>query len=95
MKKILIANRNEIAIRIIRSAKQLGLTTCVIHCNREPDALYLEYADEIIYVKEDLTGKPIFLNPEAIVKLALEHQIDMIHPGYGFLSENPDFAALC
>ncbi|MHB9055168.1 MAG: acetyl-CoA carboxylase biotin carboxylase subunit [Paludibacteraceae bacterium] len=94
-KKILIANRNEIAIRIIRSAKELGLTTCVIQGNREPDALYLEYADEIISVKGDLTEKSIFLDPEAIVELALENQIDMIHPGYGFLSENPDFAALC
>ncbi|MDD3787752.1 MAG: biotin carboxylase N-terminal domain-containing protein [Petrimonas sp.] len=94
-KKILIANRNEIAIRIIRSAKKLGLTTYVIQCNREPDALYLEYADEVVQVKEDLSDKTIFLNPEAIVKIAVEHQIDMIHPGYGFLSENPDFAALC
>ncbi len=95
MKKILIANRNEIAIRIIRSAKKLGLTTCVIQCNREPDALYLEYADEVLQVKEDLSEKPFFLNPEAIVKLAVDNQVDMIHPGYGFLSENPDFAALC
>ena len=95
MKKILIANRNEIAIRIIRSAKKLGLTTYVIQGNREPDALYLEYADEIIPIREDLAEKTIFLNPEAIVKIALEHQIDMIHPGYGFLSENPEFARLC
>ena len=94
-KKILIANRGEIAIRIIRSAKKLGLTTYVIQGNREPDAMYLEYADEIIPVKENLTEKLIFLNPEEIIRLALEHQIDMIHPGYGFLSENPDFAALC
>ena len=49
-KKILIANRGEIAIRIIRSAKKLGLTTCVIQGNREPDAMYLEYADVIIPV---------------------------------------------
>ena len=94
-KKILIANRGEIAIRIIRSAKKLGLTTYVIQGNREPDAMYLEYADVIIPVRENLTGSIIFLNPEEIVRLALEHQIDMIHPGYGFLSENPDFAALC
>ncbi|NLO72332.1 MAG: ATP-grasp domain-containing protein [Porphyromonadaceae bacterium] len=95
MKKILIANRGEIAIRIIRSAKKLGLTTYVIQGNREPDAMYLEYADEIIPVKEDLNEKPIFLMPEAIIKMAVEHEIDMIHPGYGFLSENPDFAELC
>ncbi len=95
MKKILIANRNEIAIRIIRSAKKLGLTSYVIQTNREPDALYLEYADESIQVKEDLADKSVFLNPETIVNLAKEHGIDLIHPGYGFLSENPDFAQLC
>lgn len=94
-KKILIANRNEIAIRIIRSAKKMGLTTCVIQSNREPDAMYLEFADEIITVKEDLTEKSIFLNPEQLVNLALEYNIDLVHPGYGFLSENPDFAELC
>ncbi|MEA5045247.1 MAG: biotin carboxylase N-terminal domain-containing protein, partial [Petrimonas sp.] len=94
-KKILIANRGEIAIRIIRSAKKLGLTTYVIQGNREPDAMYLEYADEIISIRENLSDKIIFLNSEEIIGLALEHQIDMIHPGYGFLSENPDFATLC
>ena len=93
--QILIANRNEIAIRIIRSAQKLGIKTYVIQSNREPDALYLEYADEIIDVNEELSEKTIFLNPQALVNLALEHQIDMIHPGYGFLSENPDFAKLC
>lgn len=94
-KKILIANRNEIAIRIIRTAKKMGLTTVVIQSNREPDAMYLDFADEIIQVQEDLSEKTLFLNSELIVKVALENSIDMIHPGYGFLSENPDFAALC
>ncbi len=94
-KSILIANRNEIAIRIIRSAKKMGIKTYVIQTNREPNALYLEYADEIISVKEDLTEKTIFLRPEDLVNIALEHQITMIHPGYGFLSENPEFAELC
>lgn len=95
MKRLLIANRNEIAIRIIRSAKKMGLTTVVIQSNREPDAMYLEYADEIIKVQEDLNEKTVFLNPELIVELALDNKIDMVHPGYGFLSENPDFASLC
>ena len=94
-KRILIANRGEIAIRIIRSAKKLGLTTCVIQGNREPDAMYLEYADEVIPIRENLADKIIFLNPAEIIRLALEHKIDMIHPGYGYLSENPDFAAMC
>ncbi len=94
-KSILIANRNEIAIRIIRSAKKLNIKTYVIQTNREPNALYLEYADEIISIKEDLAEKTIFLRPEELVKIAVEHNITMIHPGYGFLSENPDFASLC
>jgi len=94
-KRILIANRSEIAIRIIRSAHKLGLIAVVLQSDKEPDALYLKYADEIIHAKDALNEKPIFLDAARIVSLALEHQIDLIHPGYGFLSENPDFAALC
>lgn len=94
-KRLLIVNRNEIAIRIMRSAKKLGITTVAIQCDREPDAMYLEYADEIIPSRDTLGEKSIFLEPEKLVKLALENNIDMVHPGYGFLSENPDFASLC
>jgi acetyl/propionyl-CoA carboxylase alpha subunit len=94
-KRLLIANRSEIAIRIIRSAHKLGIVAVVFQSDREPDALYLQYADEVIAAKDAGDEKPVFLNPEKIVKLALEHEIDMIHPGYGFLSENPDFALLC
>lgn len=94
-KRLLIVNRNEIAIRIIRSAKKMGITTVVIQCDREPDAMYLEYADEIIPSRDAMGEKAIFLEPEKLVQLALKHNIDMIHPGYGFLSENPDFAELC
>lgn len=94
-KRILIANRGEIAIRIIRSAHRLGLLAVVFQSDREPDALYLKFADEIIPARDALTEKPIFLDAERIVSLALEHNIELIHPGYGFLSENPDFAALC
>lgn len=93
--KILIANRSEIAIRIIRSAHKLGMVAVVFQSDREPDAMYLNYADEIIVAKDALDEKSIFLNPEKIVRLALDHQIDLVHPGYGFLSENPDFAQLC
>ena len=93
--KLLIANRGEIAIRIIRSAHKAGMAAVVFQSDREPDALYLEYADEIILAEDSVDEKPIFLNPEKIVKLALENEIELLHPGYGFLSENPDFAALC
>jgi len=94
-KRLLIANRSEIAIRIIRSAHKLGMTAVVFQSDREPDALYLKYADEIIPAKDASNEKAIFLDAERIVKFALEYNIDLIHPGYGFLSENPDFAALC
>ncbi len=93
--RLLIANRSEIAIRIIRTAHNLGIYTLVFQSDKEPDALYLKYADEIIYAQDADDAKPIFLNPDKIVALALENQVDLIHPGYGFLSENPDFAALC
>ena len=94
-KRLLIANRSEIAIRIIRSAHKLGLIAVVLQSDKEPDALYLQYADEVIQAKDGNNDKPIFLDAERIVQIALEHQIDLIHPGYGFLSENPDFAELC
>lgn len=94
-KKILIANRNEIAIRITRAAHKLGMIAVVFQSDREPDALYLKYADEIIPAYDSGNDKAVFLDPELIVKLALENNIDLIHPGYGFLSENPDFAQLC
>ena len=94
-KRLLIANRGEIAVRIIRSAHKLGLTAVVFQSDKEPDTLYLNYADEIIQAKDARSEKTIFLDADRIVKLALENKIDLIHPGYGFLSENPDFASLC
>lgn len=94
-KKILIANRGEIAIRIIRSAHKAGLIAVVFQSDKEPDAFYLQFADELIHASDGNDEKPIFLNSEKIVRLAVDNEIDLLHPGYGFLSENPDFAALC
>ena len=94
-KKLLIANRSEIAIRIIRSAHKMGHIAVVFQSDKEPDALYLKFADEIIPANDANDEKSIFLNPQKIVNFATEFGIDLIHPGYGFLSENPDFAALC
>ena len=94
-KRLLIANRSEIAIRIIRAAHKLGMLAVVFQSDKEPDALYLKFADEIIPAKDAMSEKPIFLDIDRIVSLAVEHNIDLIHPGYGFLSENPDFAAHC
>src|SRR5450756_2623254 len=72
-KRLLIANRSEIAIRIIRSAHKLGMLAVVFQSDKEPDALYLKYADEIIPARDATTEKPIFLDAERIVNLALEH----------------------
>lgn len=94
-KRLLIANRSEIAIRIIRTARKLKIYTIVFQSDKEPDALYLKFADEVIPAHDADDDKPIFLNPQKIVELALQHEVDMLHPAYGFLSENPDFAALC
>lgn len=93
--KILISNRGEIAIRIIRAAHNSGLVAVVFQSDREPDAHYLQFADEIISAQDANDEKPIFLNPTKIVELAVQNEIGLLHPGYGFLSENPDFAALC
>lgn len=94
-KKLLIVNRSEIAIRIIRSAHKLGLLTVVFQSDKEPEALYLHFADEIIHAADADDEKPIFLNIPKIIRLATENEVDLVHPGYGFLSENPEFAAAC
>jgi acetyl/propionyl-CoA carboxylase alpha subunit len=71
------------------------MLAAVFQSDKEPDALYLKFADIIIPANDANDEKPVFLNPDKIVNLALENEIDLIHPGYGFLSENPDFASLC
>ena len=79
--KILISNRGEIAIRIIRAAHKSGLIAVVFQSDREPDALYLQFADEIISAEDANDEKPIFLNPVKIVELAIQHEIELLHPG--------------
>ncbi len=96
IKSLLIANRGEIALRIIRTARDMGIRTYVIKTAKEPSAWYLEEADEIIDFSDKLNDDlPEFLDIEGIISAAKKHQIDAIHPGYGFLAENPDFARRC
>ena len=95
IKSILIANRGEIAIRIIRTAKKMGIRTFVIKTAKEPNAWYLDEADEIIDFSEIFDDTPEFLDIERIIYQAKQHGVDSIHPGYGFLAENPDFARRC
>jgi len=94
-RKLLVANRSEIAIRVFRSAHELGIRTVAIYSHEDRFALHRFKADEAYQV--GTTGEPIraYLNIDKIVALAVEHNVDAIHPGYGFLSENPDLARAC
>ncbi len=92
-KKILVANRGEIATRIIRACKEMGIKSAVIYTEEDSTALYIKKADEAYLV----TPGPIeaYLNIHRIVDIAQKIRADAIHPGYGFVSENPRMAELC
>ena len=92
-KKILIANRGEIAVRIIRACKELGITTVAVYSKADEDALHKELANEAICIG-DSAPKDSYLNIENIISAACLSGCDAIHPGFGFLSENPDFARM-
>lgn len=92
--KILIANRGEIAVRIIRTCKDMGIRTAVVYSQADTDALHVRLADEAyeIGLPEALES---YLNFEKILAVAKQAGVDAIHPGYGFLAENPEFVELC
>ncbi len=93
LQKILIANRGEIAVRIIRACAEMGILSVAIFSEADRNALHVKKADEAHCVGEDpLAG---YLNPHKIINLAKETGCDGIHPGYGFLSENAQFADIC
>lgn len=94
MKKILIANRGEIAVRIIRACQELGLQTVAIYSEGDKDALHTQIADEA-YCVGPTQSKDSYLNIPNILSIATSTGCDGIHPGYGFLAENGDFAELC
>src|ERR1700681_3524394 len=95
IRKLLVANRSEIAIRVFRSAHELGIRTVAIYAHEDRFALHRFKADEAYRVGSP--GEPLrsYLDIENIVALAREREVDAIHPGYGFLSENPEFARAC
>jgi len=96
IKSILIANRGEIAIRIARTANKMGIKSVGIRTQKEPNALYLSSVDKIIDFPEiDNGGIPEFLDIETLILIAVRNKIDAIHPGYGYLSENAQFATRC
>ncbi|MBQ3378343.1 MAG: acetyl-CoA carboxylase biotin carboxylase subunit [Synergistes sp.] len=92
--KILVANRGEIAVRIIRACKEMGISTVAIYSMADAEALHVSLADECICVGR-ATPAESYLNQKNIISAALVTGAQAIHPGYGFLSENADFAKLC
>mgnify|MGYP002623288525 CR=1 FL=1 len=95
IKSILIANRGEIAIRIARTAHRMGIHTYGIRTKKEPNAVYLQKVDEIVDFPDTDGTTPEFLDIANLVKLAVDNKIESLHPGYGYLSENADFARAC
>ncbi len=95
IKRILIANRGEIAVRIMRTAKRMGIETVAIRTHLEPGAMYLDYADIVHDLSDEESEISVFLDIERLIAIALTTKCDSLHPGYGFLAENPYFAQKC
>lgn len=93
--KVLVANRGEIAIRIFRACHDLGLHCVAIYSNEDTNSLFRTKADEAYLVGENQSPLGAYLDIPAIIELAKRHGVDAIHPGYGFLSENAEFAKAC
>ena len=93
IKKILIANRGEIALRIIRACKELDIKTVAVHSTIDENAMHVRLADESVCIGPPLASKS-YLNISAILSAAEVSGADAIHPGYGFLSENAKFAEI-
>lgn len=95
LKSLLVANRSEIAIRVMRAAAEMGIRTVSIYSHEDRFALHRFKADESYRVGEGKKPLQAYLDIEDIIRIARQAKVDAIHPGYGFLSENPDFARAC
>jgi len=91
MKRVLIANRGEIAIRVAKALNELGHVSVGIWTDNEPEAAHLEYCREWVHL-EGTSNRETYLNVPKILELIKKYRIDAVHPGYGFLSENAEFA---
>ena len=94
-KKVLVANRGEIAIRVFRACSELGIRTVAIYSDEDKNSLFRTKADESYLIGRNKGPVEAYLNIDEIIRLALKKGVDAIHPGYGFLSENTEFARKC
>ncbi|MDI9355426.1 MAG: acetyl-CoA carboxylase biotin carboxylase subunit [Chitinophagaceae bacterium] len=93
IQKILIANRGEIALRVIRTAKEMGIKTVAIYSDVDRNSLHVRYADEAVWIG-GIVSQDSYLRKEKIIEACKKTKADAVHPGYGFLSENADFAQM-
>jgi acetyl/propionyl-CoA carboxylase alpha subunit len=94
IKKILVANRGEIAIRVMKTAKKMGIKTVAVYSSADRNALHVKYADEAVLIGEAASSQS-YLRGDKIIEVCKELGVDAVHPGYGFLSENSTFAEAC
>ena len=94
-KRVLVANRGEIAIRIFRACSELGIRTVAIYSEEDNTSLFRTKADESYQLGKGKSPVDAYLGIDEIIEIARAKGVDAIHPGYGFLSENPDFAQAC
>src|SRR4028118_1161961 len=93
-KKILIANRGEIALRIIRTCREMGIKTVAVYSTADKESLHVKFADEAVCIGPP-PSRQSYLNIPSIIAAAEITNADAIHPGYGFLSENAEFSKIC